>query len=262
MIYGKFAKIRKNLISDLFFASFLVTKNEHSQKNRIFVSEIIHKIDLMKTSLFCLTLLLTTTLFSQHPISIAQLRYGGGGDWYANPTGLPNLIRFANQHLGTSINPVLTFVDVGSPDIFNFPFVYLTGHGNVRFSDRDVANLRRFLTGGGFLHIDDNYGLDPFIRREMKRVFPDIEPIELPFTHPIFHQKFSFPGGLPKVHEHGGKRPQGFAWIYNGRVVAFYTYETDLGNGWEDQMVHGNSEEIRTKALQMGANILQFAFTQ
>ncbi|MCL2414512.1 MAG: DUF4159 domain-containing protein [Bacteroidales bacterium] len=216
----------------------------------------------MKTSLFCLTLLLTTTLFSQHPISIAQLRYGGGGDWYANPTGLPNLIRFANQHLGTSINPVLTFVDVGSPDIFNFPFVYLTGHGNVRFSDRDVANLRRFLTGGGFLHIDDNYGLDPFIRREMKRVFPDIEPIELPFTHPIFHQKFSFPGGLPKVHEHGGKRPQGFAWIYNGRVVAFYTYETDLGNGWEDQMVHGNSEEIRTKALQMGANILQFAFTQ
>jgi len=216
----------------------------------------------MKTLLFCLTLLLSTPLFSQHPTNIAQLRYGGGGDWYANPTGLRNLIRFANQHLGTTINPVPAVVEVGSPDLFNFPFVYLTGHGNVHFSERDAANLRSFLTGGGFLHIDDNYGLDPFIRREMKKVFPEIEPVELPFTHPIFHQKFSFPNGLPKVHEHGGKRPQGFAWIYNGRVVAFYTYETDLGNGWECPEVHGNSEEIRTKALQMGANILQFAFTQ
>jgi len=209
-----------------------------------------------------IALLFTTTVFSQHPTNIAQLRYAGGGDWYANPTGLRNLIRFANQHIGTTINPVPSIVDVGSPDIFNFPFVYLTGHGNVHFSERDAANLRQFLTGGGFLHIDDNYGLDPFIRREMKKVFPDIMPIELPFNHPIFHQRFSFPGGLPKVHEHGGKRPQGFAWIYNGRVVAFYTYETDLGNGWECQEVHGNSEEIRTKALQMGANILQFAFTQ
>jgi len=216
----------------------------------------------MKTLITVFTLLLTTAMYSQHATTIAQLRYAGGGDWYANPTGLPNLIRFANQHLGTSINPVPAVVEVGSPDLFNFPFVYLTGHGNVLFSDRDATNLRNYLIGGGFLHIDDNYGLDPFIRREMLKVFPDILPIELPFTHPIFHQRFRFPGGLPKVHEHDGKRPQGFAWIYNGRVVAFYTYETDLGNGWEDREVHNNSEEIRTKALQMGANILQFAFTQ
>ena len=215
-----------------------------------------------KHTAILLTLLLTTSVFSQHTTNIAQLRYGGGGDWYANPTALPNLIRFCNQHLNTSINPNLTFVDVGSADLFNFPFVYLTGHGNVLFSDRDVANLRNYLKGGGFLHIDDNYGLDPFIRREMQKVFPEIMPIELPPSHPIFHQAFKFPNGLPKVHEHDGKRPQGFAWIYNGRVVAFYTYETDLGNGWEDREVHNNSEEIRLKALQMGANIVQFAFTQ
>ena len=215
----------------------------------------------LKTLLIVVTLLLSTNAFSQ-TTNIAVLRYAGGGDWYANPTSLPNLIRFANQHLGTSLNPVASVVEVGSSNLFNYPFVHLTGHGNVLFSEREAANLRNYLTGGGFLHIDDNYGLDPFIRREMQKVFPDIMPIELPFTHPIFHQKFKFPNGLPKIHVHDGKRPQGFAWIYNGRVVVFYTYETDLGNGWEDPEVHNNSEEIRQKALQMGANIIQFAFTQ
>ena len=216
----------------------------------------------MKTLLTAISLLLTTSVLAQHTTSIALLKYRGGGDWYANPTSLPNLIRFCNQHLNTSLNPEPATVEVGSSELFNYPFVHLTGHGNVLFSEREALNLRNYLIGGGFLHIDDNYGLDPFIRREMQKVFPEIVPIELGPTHPIFHQTFKFPNGLPKVHEHGGKRPQGFAWIYNGRVVAFYTYETDLGNGWEDPMVHGNSEEIRTKALQMGANILQFAFTQ
>ena len=215
----------------------------------------------MKTLLSITALLLVTSAPAQ-TTGIALLKYGGGGDWYANPTALPNLIQFSNQHLNTALKPDFSTVEVGSSDLFNYPFVYLTGHGNVLFSERDVMNLRNYLTGGGFLHIDDNYGLDPFIRREMQKVFPEIETVELPPTHPIFHQKFSFPNGLPKVHEHDGKRPQGFAWIYNGRVVSFYTYETDLGNGWEDREVHNNSEAIRLKALQMGANILQFAFTQ
>ncbi|MDR0437365.1 MAG: DUF4159 domain-containing protein [Bacteroidales bacterium] len=208
-----------------------------------------------------LILFFATSVFSQ-TTNIAVVKYGGGGDWYANPTSLPNLIRFCNQNLNTSLNPVAATVEVGSSDLFNYPFVHLTGHGNVLFSEREAANLRNYLIGGGFLHIDDNYGLDPFIRREMQKVFPEIAPIELPFTHPIFHQKFKFPNGLPKVHEHDGKRPQGFAWIYNGRVVVFYSYETDLGNGWEDPEVHNNSEAVRLKALQMGANIVQFAFTQ
>jgi hypothetical protein len=194
--------------------------------------------------------------------SIALLKYNGGGDWYANPTSLTNLIQFCNHHLKTSLKPDYATVEVGSSDLFNYPFVHLTGHGNVFFSEREAANLRNYLIGGGFLHIDDNYGLDPFIRREMKKVFPDIAPIELPPTHPIFHQTFKFSNGLPKIHEHDGGRPQGFAWIYNGRVVCFYTYETDLGDGWEDQEVHNNSEATRLKALQMGANIVQFAFTQ
>jgi hypothetical protein len=202
-----------------------------------------------------------TTSFAQ-TTSIAVLKYGGGGDWYANPTSLTNLIRFCNQQIGTSLKLDYATVDVGSTDLFNYPFVHLTGHGNVLFSDRDVANLRKYLVGGGFLHVDDNYGLDPFIRREMQKVFPEIAPIELPFSHPIYHQKFRFPNGLPKIHEHDGKRTQGFAWIYNGRVVVFYSYETDLGNGWEDPEIHNISPETRLKALQMGANIIQFAFTQ
>jgi len=216
----------------------------------------------MRTLLITITLLATTSALAQHTTSIALLKYRGGGDWYANPTSLPNLIRFCNQHLNTSLNPEPATVEVGSSELFNYPFVHLTGHGNVLFSEREALNLRNYLIGGGFLHIDDNYGLDPFIRREMQKVFPDIAPIELPPSHPIFHQKFKFPNGLPKIHEHDGKRPQGFAWIYNGRIVVFYSYETDLGNGWEDQEVHNNSEATRLKALQMGANIVQFAFTQ
>lgn len=193
-------------------------------------------------------------------VRIAVLKYRGGGDWYANPTSLPNLIEFSNRNLNTNIHEAPATVEVGSSDIYNYPFIHMTGHGNVVFSDYEVQNLRNYLISGGFLHIDDNYGMDPYVRREVAKVFPDIELIELPFDHPIYHQKYSFPIGLPKIHEHDGKPPQGFGIIYQGRLVLFYSYETDLGNGWEDAIVHGNTEEIRLKALRMGANIIQYVF--
>lgn len=202
------------------------------------------------------------TLQGQHTVQIGLLKYAGGGDWYANPTSLPNLIRFCNDELGTDINPEPGTVDVGSAEIFNYPLVHMTGHGNVVFSGQDIRNLRDYLTGGGFLHISDNYGLDEFIRREMARVFPDQEFVELPFDHPIYHQAYEFSNGLPKVHEHDDKPPQGFGLFYEGRLVCFYDYECDLGDGWEDPAVHNDSEANRTKALQMGANIVQFVFTQ
>jgi hypothetical protein len=193
-------------------------------------------------------------------VRIAVLKYRGGGDWYANPTSLPNLIDFCNKNLNTNIYKDPATVDVGSSDIFNYPFVHMTGHGNVILSDFESQNLRNYLISVGFLHIDDNYGMDSYVRREIEKVFPDIELVELPYSHPIYHQNYSFPKGLPKIHEHDGKPPQGFGIIYQGRLVLYYTYETDLGNGWEDAIVHGNSEEIRLKALRMGANIVQYAF--
>ncbi|MFN4083659.1 MAG: DUF4159 domain-containing protein [Bacteroidia bacterium] len=195
-------------------------------------------------------------------IRIAKLKYGGGGDWYANKTALPNLIKFSNKVLGLNIHPDDDVVDVGSAELFNYPFIYVTGHGNILLSDSEAKNLRKYLTGGGFLHADDNYGFDKFFRREMKKVFPELDFVELPYSHPIYNQKFTFSNGLPKVHEHDGKPPQGFGLIYNGRLVCFYTYECDLGNGWEDQEIYNNPEAVRQKALQMGTNILQFAFTQ
>ncbi|HPX76144.1 MAG TPA: DUF4159 domain-containing protein [Bacteroidales bacterium] len=191
---------------------------------------------------------------------IALLKYSGGGDWYANPTSLPNLIKFCNSNLGTNINPEPATVEPGSADIFNYPFVHLTGHGNIVLSDYEARNLRNYLIAGGFLHIDDNYGLDQYIRREMKKVFPESEFIELPFSHPIYHQKYDFPKGLPKIHEHDNKPPQGFGIIYQGRLVVFYSFETDLGDGWEDEEVHNNSYETRLKALKMGANLINYVF--
>ena len=192
---------------------------------------------------------------------IALLKYRGGGDWYANPTSLPNLVKFCNKNLGMSLAEPAT-VEVGSKDIFNYPFIHLTGHGNVVFSDEECRNLRTYLLAGGFLHIDDNYGLDKFIRPQMKKVFPELEFVELPHNHPIYHQKYNFSNGLPKIHEHDNKPPQGFGLIYEGRLICFYSYECDLGDGWEDYAVHQNSEETRTKALQMGANIIQYVFTR
>ncbi len=200
--------------------------------------------------------------YSQTSVQIALLKYNGGGDWYANPTSLPNLIKFCNENLNTNINPDPATVDVGSPEIFNYPLVHLTGHGNVVFSNQDIKNLRDYLTGGGFLHISDNYGLDKFIRREMKRVFPEVDFIEIPFDHPIYHQKYEFNQGLPKIHEHDDKAPEGHGLFYEGRLICFYDFECDLGDGWEDPEVHKDSEAARLKALKMGANIVQFVFTQ
>ena len=200
--------------------------------------------------------------FAPPTVKIAKLKYNGGGDWYANKTSMPNLIRYCNQNIGTNIFPEEDVVEIGSPDLFNYPFVHLTGHGNILLSQQEVDNLRNYLLAGGFLHADDNYGLDKFFRREMKRVFPELDFVELSFSHPIYHQKFNFNNGLPKVHEHDGKSPQGLGLIYKGRLVCFYSYECDLGNGWEDADVHNDPEAVRRNALQMGANIIQFAFVQ
>ncbi|MBE0647815.1 MAG: DUF4159 domain-containing protein [Bacteroidales bacterium] len=193
---------------------------------------------------------------------IALLKYSGGGDWYANPTSLPNLVKFSNQNLKTNISEEIATVDVGSKEIFNYPFVHMTGHGNVLFSQQEAQNLRGYLMAGGFLHIDDNYGLDKYIRPQMKLVFPELDFVELPFLHPIYHQKYDFPNGLPKIHEHDNKAPQGFGLIWQGRLVCFYTYECDLGDGWEDPQVHNDSDATRQKALKMGANILEYTFNQ
>ena len=207
-------------------------------------------------------LLMVATDAEAQNYQIATLKYRGGGDWYSNPTALPNLVEFANREIGTSIRTNIAIVEVGSQNLFNYPFVYMTGHGNVVFSAQEAQNLRNYLIGGGFLHVDDNYGLDPFFRREIAKVFPEYELVELPYSYPIYHQKFSFPDGPPKIHEHDGKPPQGFGIFHEGRLVLYYTYETDLGNGWEDQIVHGNPQEVRLKALRMGANILQYVFNR
>jgi hypothetical protein len=190
---------------------------------------------------------------------IAVMKYKGGGDYYSNPTSVPNLVKWVNRQLNMNIDETVPYVDVSSPEINNYPFIHMTGHGNVVFSPSDASNLRAYLLGGGFLHISDNYGMDKFVRKEMKKVFPEIDFIELPFGHPIYHQTYDFPTGLPKVHEHDGKAPQGLGLVYEGRLVCFYDVECDLGDGWEDPEVHRDSEEARTKALKMGANILQFA---
>lgn len=194
-------------------------------------------------------------------VRIAKLKYGGGGDWYANKTALPNLIRFCNNQLRTNIRQEEDIVEVGSPQIFSYPFVYMTGHGNVHFTPAEAANLRNYLLSGGFLHIDDNYGLDPFIRREMKKVFPELDFVELPFNHPVYRQKFRFENGLPKIHEHDNKIAQGFGIMWQGRLVCFYSYESDLGNGWEDASVHNDPEHVRESALRMGANLISFSLT-
>jgi hypothetical protein len=215
---------------------------------------------LQKIYLIVALFLSVTSVASSQNVQLALMKYKGGGDWYANPTSLTNLIAFCNKNLGTTLNEEYATVDVGSPDLFNYPFVHLTGHGNVVFSSQEVKNLRDYLISGGFLHIDDNYGINTYIRREMKKVFPELDFVELPFSHEIYHQKFNFPNGLPKIHEHDGKPAQGFGLIYEGRLVCFYSYECDLGDGWEDQSVHKDSDATRQKALQMGANLVQYVF--
>jgi hypothetical protein len=215
----------------------------------------------MKNILLLITVVIASSFQTDYSIKIAKLKYDGGGDWYGNRTALPNLAKFCNENLKTSINPQDEVVEAGSAEIFNYPYVYMTGHGNVLFNAKDAANMRKYLLAGGFLHIDDNYGLDKYIRPEMKKIFPELDFVELPFNHPIYNQRYNFPKGLPKIHEHDGKPAQGFGLIYKGRLVCFYDYECDLGNGWEDAGIYDDSQEKRTQALQMGANILQYCFS-
>jgi len=213
---------------------------------------------LLRSALTILLVALTTLAHAQ--MKLALLVYGGGGDWYANPTSLKNLAIFCNQNLHTSFVPQEAQVEVGSPDLFNYPFVHMTGHGRWALTDAEAKNLRQYLEAGGFLHIDDNYGLDPYVRPALKQVFPELELVELPFSHPIYHQAFNFPNGLPKIHEHDNKPPKGYGLIYKGRLVCFYSHETDLGDGWEDPEVHNDKPEKRLQALQMGANLVQYVF--
>lgn len=191
---------------------------------------------------------------------IAVLKYNGGGDWYVNPTSLPNLIKFCNKNINTTIKETPQTVEPNSVELFQYPFVHMTGHGNVFFTQEDITNLRNYLLSGGFLHIDDNYGLDKFLRPELKKLFPEKELVELPATHPIFNYFFKFPNGLPKIHEHDNKPPQAFGIFEGERLILLYTYESDLGNGWENKEIHNDPEEVRLKALQMGANIIKYVF--
>ena len=214
----------------------------------------------MKRIFLMVFMFLAINAFAQKT-QVAVLKYKGGGDWYSNPTSLPNLVKYCNQNLNTDIDVNVAVVDAGSLDIFNYPFVHMTGHGNVFFDDNDVKNLRSYLLAGGFLHIDDNYGMKDYVMSQMQKVFPELQWVELPYSHEIFKKPYHFPEGLPKIHEHDNKPPQAFAMIYEGRLICLLTYECDLGDGWEDQRVHYDSDEARLKALKMGANIIRYAFS-
>ncbi|MBG6062384.1 hypothetical protein IWX83_002183 [Flavobacterium sp. CG_9.1] len=208
--------------------------------------------------IFYLLVLLSIPAFSQE---IALVKYSGGGDWYANPSSLPNLIKYCNTNINTRIKLKPATVEPSSPDLFSYPYVHMTGHGNVVFSDADTSNLKNYLLAGGFLHIDDNYGMDQYIKKEIKKIFPNNNLVEIPANHVIFQKPYSFPNGLPKIHEHDGKRPQAFGIFIKEKLVLLYTYECDLGDGWEDPEVNNDPKDIREKALKMGANIINYLFT-
>ena len=218
------------------------------------------KTNKMLTAICTFIIFLTINTTSAQELAI--LKYKGGGDWYSNPTALPNLIAYCNQNINTAIKQKPQTVEVGSVDIFQFPLLHMTGHGNVFFSEDDADNLRNYLLSGGFLHIDDNYGMEPYITKELKKVFPNKELVEMPSNHPIFNVAYEFPNGLPKIHEHDGKAPKAMGLFHEDRLILLFTFESDLGDGWEDQEVHNDPEEIRLKALQMGSNILYYAFNQ
>ena len=202
-------------------------------------------------------LVFASSSFSQE---LAVLKYKGGGDWYSNPTALPNLVKFCNDNIDTNIKEAIASVEPSSIDLFNYPFVHMTGHGNVFFDDDDAKNLRNYLISGGFLHVDDNYGMEPYFMKEIKKVFPNNNLVEIPKNHPIFNVAYSFPNGLPKIHEHDGKGPKALGIFHDSRLVLLFTFESDLGDGWEDQEVHNDPEDVRQKALKMGANIVKYAF--
>lgn len=207
--------------------------------------------------IYLVFLLFSFAAFSQE---IALVKYSGGGDWYANPTSLPNLIKYCNANINTKIKPKPATVVPSSPDLFSYPFIHMTGHGNVIFSNAEGNNLRNYMTSGGFLHIDDNYGMDQYIRKEIKKIFPSNDLVEIPANHQIFQKPYLFSSGLPKIHEHDGKRPQAFGIFIENRLVLLYTFECDLGDGWEDSEIHNDPADVREKALKMGANIINYIF--
>lgn len=204
--------------------------------------------------------LLVFLSITSHSQEIALLKYNGGGDWYANPTSLPNLIKYCNANINTRIKTKPSIVEPNSPDLLSFPYIHMTGHGNVVFTDSDVSNLKKYLLAGGFLHIDDNYGMHQYIRKEIMKIFPNNNLVEIPASHAIFQKPYLFATGLPKIHEHDGKRPQAFGIFIENKLVLIYTYESDLGDGWEDSEVNNDPLEVREKALKMGANILNYIF--
>ena len=207
--------------------------------------------------LFIIFFLLIGSIQAQE---VAVLKYNGGGDWYGNPTALPNLVKFCNSNIETKINTKIVEVIPSSPEIFNYPFIHMTGHGNVHFNNEEAQNLRNYLLSGGFLHIDDNYGINQYLRKESIKIFPDKELQEIPSNHPIFSIAYNFPDGLPKIHEHDGERPQALGLFENNRLILLFTVESDLGDGWENPEIHNDPESVRLKALKMGANIVQYAF--
>lgn len=216
----------------------------------------------MKSFITTAVILLVTNIILGQEFSIARVNYGGGGDWYCDPSSIPNLLNYLTKNTLIKAAHGEYRIKLTAKELRGHPYLYMTGHGNIRFTDEEIIQLREYLMGGGFLHTDDNYGLNTSFRREMKRVFPDRDFIELPHDHAVFHSYFDMPNGLPKIHEHDGKPPQLFALYNEDRIMVIYSFESDLGDGWEDEEVHNDPPELRTAALQMGVNIIYFALTQ
>ena len=213
----------------------------------------------MRTALAFVTLLAPIGLAAQETMTLGRLHYDGGGDWYANPSSLPNLLKALRDRTPFKMSAREKVVRLADDDLWQVPFIHMTGHGNVKWSDRDLMTLRRYLEQGGFLHIDDNYGMDESVRKEIGRLFPDRPLVEVPLTHPIYHLVYDFPKGIPKIHEHDGKPAQGFGILLDGRLVLYYTYQTDLGDGWEDPEVHKDPPEKHEAAIRMGVNLFAYA---
>ena len=208
-----------------------------------------------------LLIIFTTNLFSQF-FTIARIQYGGGGDWYSDPSSLPNLLAFVNSNTPIKTMQKEIKIKLTDNNANHYPYYYLTGHGNIKFTNNEIISLREILSNGGFLHADDNYGMDKSFRREIKKIFPNKELIELPHNHPIFNSYYKLTNGLPKIHEHDNKPPQALGIFNNDKLIVLYTYESDLGDGWEDSSVHNCPEELRENALKMGVNIIYYALTQ
>jgi len=219
-------------------------------------------VTIMKSFITTAVILLVTNIILGQEFSIARVNYGGGGDWYCDPSSIPNILNYLTKNTSIKADHDEYRIKLTTKELRGHPYLYMTGHGNIRFTDEEIIELREYLMGGGFLHTDDNYGLNTSFRREMKRVFPDRDFVELPHDHAVFHSYFDMPNGLPKIHEHDGKPPQLFALYNEDRIMVIYSFESDLGDGWEDEEVHNDPPELRTAALQMGVNIIYFALTQ